>query len=51
MYRRAREMMQLFTIGVYQLDSDGRHTLDEQGNRIHTYTNDHGAVALTPCCP
>jgi len=36
----AREVMQLFTIGLYQLNEDGTHKLDDQGNSIPTYGND-----------
>lgn len=35
----AREVMQLFTIGLYQLNPDGTRQLDENGNFIPTYTN------------
>ncbi len=34
----AREVMQLFTIGLYQLNPDGTHRLDASGNPIETYT-------------
>ncbi len=34
----AREVMQLFTIGLYQLNSDGSNKLDSEGNPISTYT-------------
>ena len=34
----AREVMQLFTIGLYQLNSDGTEKRDAAGNRIETYT-------------
>jgi uncharacterized protein (DUF1800 family) len=34
----AREVMQLFTIGLYQLNPGGTETLDGNGNRIETYT-------------
>jgi uncharacterized protein (DUF1800 family) len=34
----ARELMQLFTIGVWQLNPDGSQTLDSNGNPIPTYT-------------
>jgi len=37
----AREMMQLFTIGLYELESDGRAVLDEHGDRILSYGNEH----------
>jgi uncharacterized protein (DUF1800 family) len=33
----AREFMQLFTIGLYQLNADGSMQLDAQGNPIPTY--------------
>lgn len=33
----AREIMQLFTIGLYELNNDGSHKLDGNGNRIPTY--------------
>ncbi len=36
----AREIMQLFTIGLYELNSDGTHILDTGNNQIPTYTND-----------
>ena len=36
----AREIMQLFTIGLYELNLDGTPKLDQQGNRIPTYTQD-----------
>lgn len=36
----AREIMQLFTIGLYELNQDGSYILDGDGNRIPTYTND-----------
>lgn len=35
----AREVMQLFTIGLYQLDSDGTLKRDSSGNPIPTYSN------------
>ncbi len=35
----AREIMQLFTIGLYELNNDGTHQLDGQGNSIPTYDN------------
>ncbi len=35
----AREVMQLFTIGLYQLNPDGSHKLDGSGQRISTYGN------------
>ncbi len=33
----AREIMQLFTIGLYELNNDGSHKLDADGNSIPTY--------------
>ena len=36
----ARELLQLFTIGVIELNSDGSPRLNEQGNPIETYNND-----------
>ena len=35
----AREIMQLFSIGLYELNNDGTHKLDAQGNSIPTYDN------------
>jgi uncharacterized protein (DUF1800 family) len=35
----AREVMQLFTIGLYQLNQDGTQKLDSMGNPIPTYSN------------
>ncbi len=35
----ARELMQLFTIGLYQLNDDGTHKLDANGQAIPTYGN------------
>jgi uncharacterized protein (DUF1800 family) len=35
----AREIMQLFTIGLYELNPDGSPKLDNNGDRIPTYTN------------
>ena len=34
-----REVMQLFTIGLYQLNLDGTEKRDASGNKIETYTN------------
>jgi uncharacterized protein (DUF1800 family) len=34
----AREVMQLFSIGLYQLNLDGTEKLDSNGRRIDTYT-------------
>ncbi len=34
----AREVMQLFTIGLYQLNLDGSEKTDASGNRIDSYT-------------
>lgn len=36
----AREVMQLFTIGLYELNPDGTEKLDAQGRRIETYDQD-----------
>jgi len=36
----AREIMQLFTIGLFMLNNDGSLQLDDQGNPIPTYDND-----------
>ncbi len=36
----AREVMQLFTIGVHQLNQDGTRVLDGTGEPLETYTND-----------
>lgn len=33
----AREILQLFSIGLYQMNPDGTFVLDAQGNRIPTY--------------
>ncbi len=33
----AREIMQLFSIGLYELNNDGTHKLDANGNSIPTY--------------
>ena len=35
----ARELMQLFTIGLYKLNIDGTVQLDSAGKQIETYTN------------
>ena len=43
----AREVMQLFTIGLHQLNQDGTPVLDTSGNLIPTYTQtDVAQVAL-----
>jgi uncharacterized protein (DUF1800 family) len=34
----AREVMQLMTIGLYQLNTDGSHKTDSSGNPVETYT-------------
>jgi uncharacterized protein (DUF1800 family) len=34
----SREVMQLFTLGIYLLNLDGTEKLDANGNRIETYT-------------
>jgi len=36
----ARELMQLFTIGLSELNQDGSYILDGNGQRIPTYNND-----------
>jgi len=36
----AREIMQLFTIGLYELNPDGTRKLDSNGEEIPTYDND-----------
>jgi uncharacterized protein (DUF1800 family) len=36
----AREVMQLFTIGLWMLNQDGTRMLDQDGNGIPTYDND-----------
>ena len=36
----AREIMQLFTIGLWELNHDGTMKLDEQGEPIPTYSNE-----------
>ncbi|WP_454798412.1 DUF1800 domain-containing protein [Novosphingobium lindaniclasticum] len=36
----ARELMQLFTIGLYELNLDGSYRLDSDGNPVETYTQD-----------
>jgi uncharacterized protein (DUF1800 family) len=36
----AREILQLFSVGVDELNTDGTPKLDAQGNRIPTYTQD-----------
>ena len=36
----AREIMQLFTIGLVQLNMDGTPKTDAQGNALETYTNE-----------
>jgi hypothetical protein len=37
----AREIMQLFTIGIVKLNVDGTPKLDSQGNKMLSYTNEH----------
>ena len=34
----ARELMQLFTIGLYEMNMDGTYKLDADGKRINTYS-------------
>ncbi|HEX9474142.1 MAG TPA: DUF1800 domain-containing protein [Steroidobacteraceae bacterium] len=36
----AREVMQLFSIGLYELDADGSHKTDTTGKPIETYVQD-----------
>lgn len=36
----AREIMQLFSLGLYQLNQDGTPKLNDQGETNRTYTND-----------
>lgn len=36
----AREIMQLFSIGLAKLNSDGSHVVDNKGESIRAYTND-----------
>jgi len=36
----AREVMQLFTIGVHQLNQDGTRVLDAEGQPVETYDNE-----------
>jgi hypothetical protein len=36
----AREMMQLFSVGLVKLNMDGTPVLDDKGDKIHTYDND-----------
>lgn len=36
----ARELMQLFTIGLWELDADGTPKLDASGNQIQTYDSE-----------
>ncbi len=36
----AREIMQLFTLGLNQLNPDGTPVLDTSGNPVPTYTQD-----------
>ncbi len=36
----AREIMQLFTIGLYELNLDGSRKIDNEGQHIPTYDND-----------
>ena len=37
----AREIMQLFTIGLWELNADGTRKRDAAGSPIQTYTNEH----------
>jgi hypothetical protein len=36
----AREVMQLFSVGLYMLHNNGTRVLEESGNFVQTYTND-----------
>ena len=36
----AREVMQLFTIGLWELNQNGTYKLDDKGDQIATYDND-----------
>ena len=36
----AREIMQIFSIGLYILNIDGTYKLDDDGNKMLAYTND-----------
>jgi uncharacterized protein (DUF1800 family) len=36
----AREVMQLFTIGLWELNPDGTFVIDQEGNLVPTYDND-----------
>lgn len=36
----AREVMQLFTTGLYKLEKNGKKVLDNNGNAVQVYTND-----------
>ncbi|HEX5356135.1 MAG TPA: DUF1800 family protein [Aquabacterium sp.] len=36
----AREIMQLFSIGLYEMNTDGSYKLNAQGKPIETYTNE-----------
>jgi len=44
----ARELMQLFTIGLYELNNDGSRKVDIDGNLIPTYDNSNSAPIETP---
>ena len=59
-----RELLQLFTVGLYKLNQDGTLILDNQGNRIPTYDQDkidqftkvftgwvHCNNSTNPACP
>ncbi len=37
----AREVLQLFSIGLYELNNDGSYKKDSEGELIPTYTNEH----------
>ena len=40
----SREIMQLFSIGLYMLNQDGTKKLDSNGNKIETYTNEDVSI-------
>lgn len=40
----AREIMQLFSIGLFMLNQDGTKKLDSNGNKIETYTNEDVSI-------
>ena len=36
----AREVMQLFSVGIYRIDNNARFVTDGNGNRVENYTNE-----------